>query len=158
MREVEKQKLLSANKDMTETQSNAALFGGSMAQANATMMDLEKSGTVKNAVIPAMMQSLVGLVPLGVGEKVANCALLFGFGRLRSFPVDVWIERVLREKYFPESKNITASVLRRFCATAFGPYGGYAQQYLFHHARLTWKKKKAAVRARGARAALSHES
>jgi len=72
MREVEKQKLLSANKDMTETQSNAALFGGSMAQANATMMDLEKSGTVKNAVIPAMMQSLVGLVPLGVGEKVAD--------------------------------------------------------------------------------------
>ena len=72
MREIEKQKLLSANKDMTETQSNAALFGGSMAQANATMMDLEKSGTVKNAVIPAMMQSLVGLVPLGVGEKVAD--------------------------------------------------------------------------------------
>jgi hypothetical protein len=72
MREVEKQKLMSVNKDMTETQSNAALFGGSMAQANATMMDLEKSGTVKNAVIPAMMQSLVGLVPLGVGEKVAD--------------------------------------------------------------------------------------
>jgi hypothetical protein len=72
MREIEKQKLLSANKDMTETQSNAALFGGSMAQANATMMELEKSGTVKNAVIPAMMQSLVGLVPLGVGEKVAD--------------------------------------------------------------------------------------
>jgi hypothetical protein len=71
-RDVAKQKLLSANKDMTETQSNAALFGGSMAQANATMMDLEKAGTVKNAIIPAMMQSLVGLVPLGVGEKVAD--------------------------------------------------------------------------------------
>jgi len=72
MREIEKQKLMSANKDMTETQSNAALFGGSMAQANATMKELEKAGTVKNAVIPAMMQSLVGLVPLGVGEKVAD--------------------------------------------------------------------------------------
>ena len=71
-REIEKQKLMSANKDMTETQSNAALFGGSMAQANATMKELEKAGTVKNAVIPAMMQSLVGLVPLGVGEKVAD--------------------------------------------------------------------------------------
>jgi N-glycosylase/DNA lyase len=77
----------------------------------------------------------------GVGEKVANCALLFGFERLRSFPVDVWIERVLREKYFPKRKNVTASVLRTFCAKAFGPYGGYAQQYLFHHARLTWKKE-----------------
>jgi hypothetical protein len=72
MREIEKQKILSANKDMTETQSNAALFGGSMAQAHATMNQLEKNGTVKNAVIPAMMQSLVGLVPLGVGEKVAD--------------------------------------------------------------------------------------
>jgi hypothetical protein len=71
-REVAKQKLMSANKDMTETQSNAALFGGAMAQANATMRELEKAGTVKNAVIPAMMQSLVGLVPLGVGEKVAD--------------------------------------------------------------------------------------
>jgi len=71
-REVAKQKLMSANKDMTESQSNAALFGGSMAQAHATMNQLEKNGTVKNAVIPAMMQSLVGLVPLGVGEKVAD--------------------------------------------------------------------------------------
>jgi len=72
MREIEKQKLMSVNKDMTETQSNAALFGGSMAQANSTMRELEKAGTVKNAIIPAMMQSLVGLVPLGVGEKVAD--------------------------------------------------------------------------------------
>jgi len=71
-REVAKQKLMSANKDMTETQSNAALFGGSMAQANTTMRELEKAGTVKNAIIPAMMQSLAGLVPLGVGEKVAD--------------------------------------------------------------------------------------
>jgi len=72
MREIEKQKILSVNKEMTETQSNAALFGGSMAQAQATMNELEKAGTVKNAVIPAMMQSLAGLIPLGVGEKVAD--------------------------------------------------------------------------------------
>ncbi len=76
----------------------------------------------------------------GVGEKVANCALLFGFERLRAFPVDVWIERVLRERYFPKEGKVTATMIRAFCAKAFGPYGGYAQQYLFHHARLTWKK------------------
>jgi N-glycosylase/DNA lyase len=92
----------------------------------------------------------------GVGEKVANCALLFGFERLRSFPVDVWIERVLREKYFSKRKNVTASVLRTFCAKAFGPYGGYAQQYLFHHARLTWKKEGGArAKKRGPRRAQS---
>jgi N-glycosylase/DNA lyase len=77
----------------------------------------------------------------GVGEKVANCALLFGFGRLQAFPVDVWIERVIREKYFARKRQVTAGRIREFCAEYFGPYGGYAQQYLFHHARLTWGKK-----------------
>lgn len=76
----------------------------------------------------------------GVGEKVANCALLFGFGRLAAFPIDVWIERVLRELYFRRKRNVTARRLREFSHTYFGPYGGYAQQYLFHHARMTWKK------------------
>lgn len=76
----------------------------------------------------------------GVGEKVANCALLFGFERLSAFPVDVWIERVIREKYFGCAQKATTASIREFCATAFGPYGGYMQQYLFHHARLTWKK------------------
>ena len=71
----------------------------------------------------------------GVGNKVANCALLFGFERLRAFPIDVWIERVLRTIYFPRKRNVTAKRLRDFSASYFGAYGGYAQQYLFHHAR-----------------------
>lgn len=76
----------------------------------------------------------------GVGEKVANCTLLFGFERLKAFPVDVWIERVIRERYFTKRQKATPASIRSFCAKTFGPYGGYAQQYLFHHARLTWKK------------------
>lgn len=76
----------------------------------------------------------------GVGEKVANCALLFGFGRLAAFPIDVWIERVLRELYFRRKRKVTARRLREFSSDYFGPYGGYAQQYLFHHARMTWTK------------------
>jgi len=71
----------------------------------------------------------------GVGEKVANCALLFAYERLRSFPIDVWIERVLRERYFSRKRKVTVKRLKDFCADHFGPYGGYAQQYLFHHAR-----------------------
>jgi N-glycosylase/DNA lyase len=77
----------------------------------------------------------------GVGPKVANCALLFAYERLRAFPIDVWIERVLRELYFRRKRNVTASRLRDFAATYFGDYGGYAQQYLFHHARRTWKRR-----------------
>jgi N-glycosylase/DNA lyase len=78
----------------------------------------------------------------GVGEKVANCALLFGFERVRAFPIDVWIERVLREIYFPRKRRVTASRLRDFSSGYFGAYGGYAQQYLFHHARKTWRLRK----------------
>ncbi len=76
----------------------------------------------------------------GVGEKVANCALLFGFERVRAFPIDVWIERVLRTLYFPRARQLTAKRLRDFTSGYFGPYGGYAQQYLFHHARSTRKR------------------
>jgi N-glycosylase/DNA lyase len=71
----------------------------------------------------------------GVGAKVANCVMLFAYERLRAFPIDVWIERVLKQNYFPRKRKITATQLRAFCETYFGEHGGYAQQYLFHHAR-----------------------
>ena len=71
----------------------------------------------------------------GVGAKIANCVMLFAYERLRAFPIDVWIERVLRQQYFPRRKKMTAQRLREFSETYFGEHGGYAQQYLFHHAR-----------------------
>ena len=71
----------------------------------------------------------------GVGPKIANCVMLFAYERLRAFPIDVWIERVLREHYFLRRKKMTAQRLREFSETYFGKHGGYAQQYLFHHAR-----------------------
>ena len=71
----------------------------------------------------------------GVGPKVANCILLFALEHLDAFPIDVWIERVLRESYFRGKRRVTAARLRTFAQSHFGAYGGYAQQYLFHHAR-----------------------
>lgn len=72
----------------------------------------------------------------GVGPKIAQCTLLFGYERLGVFPIDVWIERVLRELYFCDAKSEpTASALREFGIRHFGPYRGYAQQWLFHHVR-----------------------
>jgi len=73
----------------------------------------------------------------GVGTKVANCVMLFAYERTRAFPIDVWIERVLREKYFRRKRKVTAKTLAQFAASYFGGHGGYAQQYLFHHARMT---------------------
>jgi N-glycosylase/DNA lyase len=78
----------------------------------------------------------------GVGPKIANCVLLFAYGRLKAFPIDVWIERVLREIYFKRKRKVTARRLLEFSQTYFGAFGGYAQQYLFHHARKTWRLRK----------------
>jgi N-glycosylase/DNA lyase len=75
----------------------------------------------------------------GVGAKIANCVMLFAYERLRAFPIDVWIERVLKQQYFPR-KKITEPRLREFSETYFGEHGGYAQQYLFHHARMVFGK------------------
>ncbi len=71
----------------------------------------------------------------GVGAKVANCVMLFAYERTSAFPIDVWIERVLRETYFKRKRKVTPRTLAQFAADYFGEYGGYAQQYLFHHAR-----------------------
>jgi len=73
----------------------------------------------------------------GVGAKIANCVMLFAYERLRAFPIDVWIERVLRQSYLRGRRKMTARRLREFSETYFGEHGGYAQQYLFHHARVT---------------------
>jgi N-glycosylase/DNA lyase len=78
----------------------------------------------------------------GVGAKVANCVMLFAYERLRAFPVDVWIERVLKKHYFSGEQKVTPMQLRRFCESYFGDHGGYAQQYLFHHARMTSRKAR----------------
>ena len=60
----------------------------------------------------------------GVGDKVANCVLLFGFGYYEAFPIDVWVKRVIA-KYYPED----------FDPKALGKYAGIAQQYLFYYER-----------------------
>ena len=85
----------------------------------------------------------------GVGAKVANCVMLFAYERLRAFPIDVWIERVLREKYFARKRKVTPQRLRTFCDTYFGEHGGYAQQYLFHYARKGGTVRRATRRGGG---------
>jgi N-glycosylase/DNA lyase len=76
----------------------------------------------------------------GVGAKIANCVMLFAYERLRAFPIDVWIGRVLRERYFPRKGQATLQRLREFSETYFGEHRGYAQQYLFHYARTALRK------------------
>lgn len=69
----------------------------------------------------------------GVGEKVANCVLLFAYERLDVVPVDVWMSKVLRQ--MRRGRSGTPAQLREYSRRHFGPYAGYVQQYLFHYAR-----------------------
>lgn len=70
----------------------------------------------------------------GVGQKIADCILLFAYGFQDAFPVDVWVMKALRELYFAKRRP-TLRKLREFADTHFGANAGYAQQYLFHYAR-----------------------
>ena len=89
------------------------------------------------------------LVLPGVGQKVADCVLLFSLGKLEAFPIDVWIKRVttsLYSDYFDSSfiksvankNSITKKeydTIGSFGREYFGNYAGYAQEYLFHFLR-----------------------
>ena len=70
----------------------------------------------------------------GVGPKVADCILLYGFGFKEAFPSDVWIKRIISYLYFNQ-KEITAKEAREYGINKFGEYAGYTQLYLFHYAR-----------------------
>ena len=70
----------------------------------------------------------------GVGNKVSDCILLFGLKRADSFPVDVWIKRIMEYCYF-DGKEQTIDKISTFAEDKFGKLGGYAQQYLFFYAR-----------------------
>ena len=76
----------------------------------------------------------------GVGDKVANCVLLFSLDKLESFPVDVWVHRALQEWYLGGmDKKLPLKDMRLWAQEHFGQYAGYANQYLFHNRRLQGK-------------------
>jgi N-glycosylase/DNA lyase len=89
----------------------------------------------------------IRLIP-GVGNKVADCILLFSLNKLEAFPLDTWMIKIL-EKYYSnqfniETKTITEKqyqILHEKIVNYFGPYCGYAQQFLFKMERENYNKK-----------------
>ncbi len=85
----------------------------------------------------------------GVGQKVADCVLLFSLGKLETFPVDIWMKRVILESYSARfEKSFIKRIFKKSSITPceyedissfgreyFGEYAGYAQEYLFHYKR-----------------------
>ncbi|MEM3215706.1 MAG: hypothetical protein QXS17_02205 [Candidatus Micrarchaeaceae archaeon] len=70
----------------------------------------------------------------GIGDKVADCILLFGYGNTRAFPIDTWVKRALESLYFNNRKT-SIKQMHAFAESRFGTLAGYAQQYLFQYAR-----------------------
>jgi N-glycosylase/DNA lyase len=79
--------------------------------------------TVRNMPLDEARQKLMTIK--GVGPKVADCALLFGFYRTDAFPKDVWVKRVMAQWYPAGLPECTKGI------------EGIAQQYLFHYIRST---------------------
>jgi len=84
----------------------------------------------------------------GVGNKVADCVLLFSLNKLEAFPLDRWMIRIL-QKYYSDQFQITTKtitekqygILHEKIINHYGQYAGYAQQFLFKMERENYKKK-----------------
>lgn len=72
----------------------------------------------------------------GVGPKVADCILLYGYNKHEAYPVDVWINRITSYLYFKGQKPTNKKIMN-FAQDKFGNYAGYVQLYLFNYARLS---------------------
>lgn len=70
---------------------------------------------------------------MGVGPKVANCITLFGMAKYNSFPIDVWVKRVMNELYGIPLSDVKE--MKKYAEKNFGNLGGFAQQYLFYYMR-----------------------
>ncbi|MBZ6006428.1 MULTISPECIES: DNA-3-methyladenine glycosylase family protein [Paraclostridium] len=69
----------------------------------------------------------------GVGPKVCDCIALFGMQKYDTFPVDVWVKRVMQEFYVEDDMSLPK--IRKYAIDKFEDLSGFAQQYLFYYAR-----------------------
>ena len=95
--------------------------------------------SLRNAPFEKVLDTISSLP--GIGDKVANCIMLFSLGQRSAFPVDLWIRRVLSEQYLgDEGSKMSMPMVRRWAQDYFGPYAGYANHYLFHGRRLAGRR------------------
>ena len=146
-----------------------SLFPDPSELANASITDIKKCGLGyrAKAVKSASLSVLNGeidfdflkkldyhtakkelLKVFGIGNKVADCILLFSLEKLEAFPLDRWMLRILQKYYSNEfqfpTKTMTEKTYEKLHESAvehFGSYAGYAQQFLFKMEREVNKKK-----------------
>ena len=145
------------------------LFPSAEKLANASIQDIKKCGLgyrskyVKEASI-AVNNGIIDFTSLkkldyqdareelcqvfGIGEKVADCILLFSLDKLEAVPLDSWVLRILEKYYSKEfqikTKSLTSKTyddLHHKIVEHFGKYAGYGQQFLFKNERDNFDKK-----------------
>ncbi len=92
-------------------------------------MDLNRIGRKEYGLLKDSLMEING-----VGDKVADCIALMGYGRLEAFPIDVWVKRAMEKTYF-NGKNKRIQEIHDFASDQWGRHRGYAQQYIFHSSR-----------------------
>ncbi len=99
------------------------------------VVDLVKNGFDFNSLNSLSTQDLYDslLKIKGVGDKVANCILLFGYNRYDSFPVDVWIKKLYKDEFNGALTDRTK--ISQYYISEFNEYAGIIQQYLFYYKR-----------------------
>jgi len=107
----------------------AAYIKDTAQKITSKKFDLDGIGDLNYDVAKRRLISLKG-----VGEKVADCVLLFSFKKYEAFPVDVWIKRGIEKLYFG-GERLASKKAADFARGRFGPYAGYAQEYLYHYLR-----------------------
>ena len=91
-------------------------------------VDLEKLKLLETDAARGLLTELPG-----VGNKVADCTLLYSGTKHDAFPTDVWVKRVMEELYL--KRESTFAEIQVFAREYFGELAGFAQQYLFYYAR-----------------------
>ncbi len=89
---------------------------------------VECTSKLTNVQLKKVLMSFVG-----VGPKVADCVMLFSYGRQDVFPIDVWVKRVMEKLYL--NKESTLKEVFEYAEDYFGSYAGVIQQHLFHNIR-----------------------
>ena len=88
----------------------------------------EQTTKLSNSQLKKILMNFVG-----VGPKVADCVMLFSFGRQDVFPIDVWVKRVMEKLYF--NKETSLKEIETYATRKFGNYAGIVQQHLFYNMR-----------------------
>jgi N-glycosylase/DNA lyase len=104
-------------------------FRAKYIHASAKYIALRSGWLVETEALPYAAAKARLLELPGVGEKVADCVLLFGAGQLEAFPVDTWVLKSLARRY--GLAGWKPAQVAHFGRTHFGPRAGLAQQYLF---------------------------